>query len=54
MSATDKQRVITYIISFYGYNKSEAEKAYGEYSEEYRKALLENYKAVCRKVFCYE
>lgn len=49
MSATDKQRVITYIVSFYGYNKYEAEKAFTDYTEEHRKLLLKNYMAACRK-----
>ena len=54
MNVTDKQRVITYISIFYGYNKREAEKAYNEYTEERKKALLENYNAACRKAFYYD
>lgn len=49
MSATDKQRVITYITIFYGYNKSEAERAYQDYSEERRQNILATYRAICSK-----
>ena len=54
MNATDKQRVIIYIISYYGYNKNEAEKAYTDYTEEHRKHLLENYNAACKRAFYYD
>lgn len=49
MSTTDKQRVITYITIFYGYNKREAEKAYQDYSEERRQHILAAYHAICSK-----